>query len=109
MKESKNKQAVALQYQGFNAPVVTAKGEHILAEQIIHLAKENQIPVYEDGSLVQALAQIEIGDEIPELLYMAIAEIIAFIYQLEQSKSGTEKVRRDVLSRRDMLNKRYRN
>ncbi|OOV88554.1 EscU/YscU/HrcU family type III secretion system export apparatus switch protein [Oceanospirillum linum] len=104
-----NKKAVALQYEGFSTPRVTAKGEHLLAEQIVHLARENNIPVYEDSGLVQALAQVELGEEIPELLYMAIAEIIAFIYQLERTQSGTEKIRKDVISRRDMLKNKYKN
>lgn len=102
-----NKKAVALQYEGYSTPRVTAKGEHLVAEQIVHLARENGIPVYEDTSLVQALAQVELGEEIPQLLYMAIAEIIAFIYQLERSKSGAEKVRKDVLTRRDMIKNKY--
>lgn len=103
-----SKKAVALQYEGYSTPRVTAKGEHLVAEQIVQLARENNIPVYEDNSLVQALAQVELGEEIPELLYMAIAEIIAFIYQLERSQGGSEKVRKDVLTRRDMLKNRYR-
>ena len=101
------KKAVALQYEGYSTPRVTAKGEHLVAEQIVNLARENNIPVYEDNSLVQALAQVELGDEIPEMLYMAIAEIIAFIYQLERSQSGSEKVRKEVLTRRDMLKNKY--
>lgn len=106
---ARTKKAVALQYEGFTAPRVTAKGEHLLAEEIVRLARENKIPVYEDSGLVQALAQVELGEEIPELLYMAIAEVIAFIYQLERSQGGTEKVRKEVLTRRDMLKNKYRN
>jgi len=102
-----SKKAVALQYEGYSTPRVTAKGEHLVADQILQLAREHNIPVYEDNSLVQALAQVELGEEIPELLYMAIAEIIAFIYQLERSKGGAEKVRKEVLTRRDMLKNRY--
>ena len=105
--KASTKKAVALQYEGYSTPRVTAKGEHLVAEQIVNLARENNIPVYEDNSLVQALAQVELGDEIPELLYMAIAEIIAFIYQLERSQGGSEKVRKEVLTRRDMLKNKY--
>lgn len=101
------KKAVALQYEGYSTPRVTAKGEHLLADEIVRLARENDIPVYEDKGLVQALAQVDIGDEIPELLYMAIAEVIAFIYQLERSRDGKEHIRKDVLTRRDMLKNRY--
>lgn len=102
------KKAVALQYEGFTTPRVTAKGDHLLADEIVRLARENSIPVYEDSSLVQALAQVEIGEEIPELLYMAIAEVIAFIYQLERSQGGSERVTKEVLTRRDMIKNKYR-
>jgi len=101
------KKAVALQYEGYTAPRVTAKGEHLLADEIVRLARENNIPVYEDSGLVQALAQVDVGEEIPELLYIAIAEVIALNYQPEHTRRGTEKARRDVLTRREMLKNKY--
>ena len=74
--------AVALHYDGDNAPTVTAKGKGVLAEQIIELAKQHGIPLQEDPGLVALLAQIELGSEIPEALYRAVAEVIAFAYIL---------------------------
>ena len=74
--------AVALHYDGDNAPTVTAKGKGALAEQIIELAKQHGIPLQEDPGLVALLAQIELGSEIPEALYRAVAEVIAFAYIL---------------------------
>lgn len=72
--------AVALLYDGENAPRVTAKGRGKLAEEILTLARENDIPLEKDPELVSILAQIPLGDEVPEALYRAIAEVIAFAY-----------------------------
>lgn len=75
--------AVALKYDGLNAPKVTAKGTHELAQQIIELAKKHSVPLSENKELVSLLASLELGEEIPEVLYLAIAEIIAFAYILK--------------------------
>ncbi len=75
--------AVALHYDGDNAPQVSAKGAGGLAEQIMSLAREHEIPLHEDEQLVEVLAQLELGDEIPETLYRVVAEIIAFVYVLQ--------------------------
>ncbi|AKH19548.1 EscU/YscU/HrcU family type III secretion system export apparatus switch protein [Sedimenticola thiotaurini] len=72
--------AVALLYDGENTPRITAKGEGKLAEQIFQLAREHNIPLENDPQLAAILAQIPLGDEIPESLYRAIAEVIAFAY-----------------------------
>ena len=72
--------AVALKYDGVNAPRVTAKGGGKLAEQIVALALEYEIPLQENAVLVQALAQVELDEEIPPALFLAVAEIIAFAY-----------------------------
>ncbi|MBA57441.1 MAG: flagellar biosynthesis protein FlhB [Pseudomonadales bacterium] len=76
-------QAVALTYDGKSAPFVSASGGSELAEEIIRIAKEHEVPIYENPQLVEILARLEIGDEIPELLYRTIAEIIAFVYMLK--------------------------
>jgi flagellar biosynthesis protein len=80
MKKKDHEQAVALQYSGKGAPRVTAKGSGLLAEEIIALAKEHGIPVQDDPALVGLLAQIDLGEEIPENLYIVVAEILAFAY-----------------------------
>lgn len=72
--------AVSLHYDGENAPRVTAKGQGDLADQILAVAKAHGIPLHEDRDLVSLLSKLELGDEIPALLYVAIAEIIAFAY-----------------------------
>ncbi len=75
--------AVALHYDGESAPQVTAKGSGELAEQIMAIARQHDIPLQENAELVQLLSQLELGDEIPQELYLAIAEIIAFTYMLK--------------------------
>ena len=74
--------AVALTYDGSNAPRVTATGQNALAERIIAAAEEADIPLYPDAELAMVLAQVPMGDEIPDNLYKAIAEVIAFAYIL---------------------------
>lgn len=74
--------AIALRYDGQNAPRVTAKGEQVLAEQIIEAAQQAGVPLYPDPELALVLSQIPLGEEIPDNLYKAIAEVIAFAYVL---------------------------
>lgn len=76
-----DKKAIALRYiQSDNAPKVTAKGANEIAEKIIELAKENNIPIQEDKDLVEVLYTLDIGYEIPEELYTVVAELLAFVY-----------------------------
>ncbi len=72
--------AVALKYDGHNAPKVTAKGEGITAEQILELAEKHNIPLQTQPELARILAQVPLGDEIPQDLYTAVAEVIAFAW-----------------------------
>ncbi len=74
--------AVALEYDGDNAPTVNARGIGPIAKEIIKIAKENKIPLQQDEELIEVLAELNLSDEIPENLYRAIAEIIAFAYIL---------------------------
>ncbi len=77
--------AVALQYErDQGAPRVVAKGRGLIAEQIIGIAKQAGVPLHEDPELVGLLAQVELDAEIPVQLYQAVAEVLAFIYQLEK-------------------------
>ncbi len=74
--------AVALEYDGYTTPSVSASGIGPIAEKIIELAMENGIPLQKDNELVEILAQLDTGDEIPENLYIAVAEVISFAYIL---------------------------
>ena len=74
--------AVALRYHGHNAPRITAKGEQQLAQRIIEAAEEAGVPLYPDPEMAMILSQVPLGEEIPDNLYKAIAEVIAFAYIL---------------------------
>lgn len=74
--------AVALEYDGDSAPRVTAKGRDRLAGQILEIARQHGIPIQENQPLASVLANIELGEEIPESLYLAVAQVIAFAYYL---------------------------
>jgi flagellar biosynthetic protein FlhB len=75
--------AVAIRYEkdSQEAPQVVAKGERILAEKIKEVAREAGVPIFRDVSLARALRDVEEGDEIPEALYEAVAEILRVIYR----------------------------
>ncbi len=75
--------AVALYYDGDSAPKITATGSEDIARQIIALAIEHEVPIYENPELVALLATLELGDEIPEILYRTIAELICFAYEVK--------------------------
>jgi len=77
------RQAIALNYDGNHAPTLTAKGDDALAEAILAIAREYKVPIYENAELVKMLARMELGDSIPQELYITIAEIIAFAWHLE--------------------------
>lgn len=74
--------AVALQYDGDSAPRVTAKGYDALAERIVDLAREHDIPIQENAVLARLLSRVELNEEIPEELYLSVAQVIAFAYRL---------------------------
>lgn len=77
--------AVALTYKPDNAdqaPVVSASGRGYLAERIIEMAEELDIPVRSDSDLVEILAATEVGEEIPVEAFIAVAEILRYVYAL---------------------------
>lgn len=83
------KEAVALRYlpNQDQAPKVTAKGSGILAQKIIELAKKHGVPIQEDAALVEVLAQLDLYQEIPPTVYVVVAEILAFVYSMNQRQS----------------------
>ncbi|MEJ2393295.1 MAG: EscU/YscU/HrcU family type III secretion system export apparatus switch protein [Candidatus Thiodiazotropha sp.] len=85
--------AIALNYDGENTPRLTAKGQDELAKRIVELAKEHDVPLHQDPQLAALLSQIPLGDEIPEALYRAVAEVIAFAYMISGKRPpGYEEV-----------------
>ena len=89
------KSAVSLQYKkGRNAaPKVTAKGQGWVAEKIIKMAQENNIPIREDKDLLHLLSEIDVGQEVPESLYKVVAELLAWVYQLNHNYPGSEQTK----------------
>ncbi len=81
-----HRRAVALRYKQDldDAPRVVGKGRGKLAEKIIALAEEHDVPLYEDPDLVQVLSTLEFDQEIPPKLYQAVAEVLAFVYRINQ-------------------------
>lgn len=76
--------AVALAYNaGQSAPKVVAKGRGLLADAIIERAKEAGVYVHESPALVSILMQVDLDQHIPPELYMAVAELLAWLYRLE--------------------------
>ncbi len=80
--------AVALAYQtGDTAPKIVAKGKGLIAEEIIARARENGIFVHESKELVALLSQVDLDQDIPPALYRAVAELLAWLYQIENGQN----------------------
>ncbi|MDR2861197.1 MAG: EscU/YscU/HrcU family type III secretion system export apparatus switch protein [Syntrophobacterales bacterium] len=88
--KQKRKMAAAITYDGEKdiAPRVTAKGRGLVAEKIIALAQKHDIPIKSDPGLVEILSRLDIDEQIPLNVYRAVAEILAFVYNLNRSKSS---------------------
>jgi flagellar biosynthesis protein len=81
---SGNQLAVAMTYGNTaGAPRVVAKGRGLIAQAIIERANEHGIYVHESEELVGLLMQVELDQEIPPQLYLAVAELLAWLYRLE--------------------------
>ena len=81
--------AVALKYApGDAAPKVVAKGRGLIADEIIARAKAHGVYVHESPELVTLLSQVDLDDHIPPALYIAVAELLAWLYRVEQKEIG---------------------
>ena len=80
------KYAVSLEYdaQKSKAPRVTAKGQGPIADKIIALAQQYDIPIKEDPDLVQVLSQVDIDQEVPPSVYRVVAELLSFVYKVNE-------------------------
>lgn len=85
--------AVALKYEPERntAPIVVAKGQGALAEEIMRRAQEHGVPVQEDASLVEVLSKLDLEQEIPAELYRLVAEILSFVYRSDREAGGTRR------------------
>ncbi|MCT2534507.1 EscU/YscU/HrcU family type III secretion system export apparatus switch protein [Aquibacillus koreensis] len=88
----RNRKAVALKYDQEHdvAPKITASGKGYVAETIIQKAEENNVAIQEDPTLVHLLSQLNVNEKIPEELYLAVAEVFAFIYHVDQEADKTK-------------------
>jgi flagellar biosynthesis protein len=84
----KNQKAVALGYdeKKDNAPKVLASGKGLIAEKIIEIARDNNIPMHRDADLVEILSLLEIDESIPIEVYSVVAKIFTFIYEQNTQK-----------------------
>ncbi|AKT53314.1 flagellar biosynthesis protein FlhB [Selenomonas sp. oral taxon 478] len=82
--------AIALSYQqGMSAPLVVAKGQDLVAQRIKEIAREARVPIIENKPLARAIyAAVQIGDAIPQELYQAVAEVLAYVYRLKHARRG---------------------
>ena len=97
--------AVALKYdmQKDAAPRVIAKGKGHVAEHILATAQQNSIPVYQNKTLVNMSMALEIDREIPPELYKAIAEVMAYVYQMDKEKGRANAAQALQRSRRPLI------
>jgi len=83
------RRATALRYeQGRRAPQVLATGAGLVADRILAAAREAGIPVRHDPGLAEALAKLELGADVPEALWAAVAETLAWAYRLDAHAGG---------------------
>ncbi len=82
--------AVALSYeQGMTAPVVIAKGQDLVAQRIKEIGREARVPIIENKPLARTLyAAVQVGDSVPQELYQAVAEVLAYVYRLKHGRRG---------------------
>ncbi len=83
--------AAALQYDPLKSepPQVVAVGRGVTAEEIVRVAKEHNVPLYEDAGLVEALARLDVSDAVPRELYAVVAEVLAYVYRIDaQTKAS---------------------
>ena len=95
-KDKKDLKAIAVEYnvEKDRAPKIVASGKGSIAEEILKVAEENEIPLYQDATLANLLSKLQIDEEIPEELYTLVAEVLAFVYQLETMAKKREKIQK---------------
>jgi flagellar biosynthesis protein len=83
-KETKKAAAVRYRHDQDRAPRVVAKGRGKMAEKIVAVAQAHQVPLVEDPGLVHVLEALDVDTEIPAELYRAVAEVLVFVYRMNQ-------------------------
>ena len=82
----KKQKAIALRYQPEfdSAPKILAGGDGEIANRIVELARQHDVPIYEQPDVVEALAKLEVGTEVPPEFYQIVAEVLAFVYSIDR-------------------------
>ncbi|MBV8246422.1 MAG: EscU/YscU/HrcU family type III secretion system export apparatus switch protein [Candidatus Eremiobacteraeota bacterium] len=82
--------AAALKYDPVKAeaPEIIATGRGLIAEEIVAIAKEHGVPLHQDAALVEALARLDVTDVLPRELYAVVAEVLAYVFRLDQRVPG---------------------
>lgn len=98
LKEDK-RSAIALRYDvdRDRAPLILASGRGPVADEILRIADENKIPLYEDRELASLLSKLELDTEIPPELYILVAEVLFFVYKLDRMAEKREKIVRRMV------------
>ena len=93
-KKEEKRSAVALRYDvdRDRAPLILASGRGPVADEILRIAEENKIPLYEDRELASLLSKLELDTEIPAELYVLVAEVLFFVYKLDRMAEKREKI-----------------
>jgi len=91
MTDKRYTQAVALEYGRNKVPTLTAKGDDELARRIVAEAKKQGVYVAEDPRLLAMLSRLDVGQEIPQDMFTAVAVILAWVYWLKGMQPGDEK------------------
>lgn len=88
--------AVAVKYdkEKDHAPRVVAKGLHLKAEKIREIARKHNVPIMKNVNLASSLFRVDVGQEIPEDLYDAVAEVLNFVYALQADQQAADQKRR---------------
>ena len=89
MEHQRRRRAAALHYtRGQAVPKLVAKGEDDVAEQIVAIAREHGVPIHHDPALVGVLSRLELDDQIPRPLFVAVAAVLGFIYRLQAEQES---------------------
>jgi flagellar biosynthesis protein len=96
LKPRKSLKAVAIKYElkKDRAPKIVATGKGTVAEKIIQIADEHNIPFFEDQTLTDLLSKLELDSDIPGELYTLVAEVLAFVYQLDKLAKKRSQLKR---------------
>lgn len=91
---SERRAAIAIRYDidRDKAPLVIASGRGPVADEILRIAEDNKIPLYEDPEMAKLLSKLELDTEIPAELYTLVAEVLFFVYKLDRMAEKRERM-----------------